>query len=210
MYLPKHFAVDEPAPLHELIQANPLGLIITTEQGQVFADSVPFLLVKHADSTKLKCHVAKANPLWQRLQQNADVLVVFQGASCYVSPSYYPTKQEHGKVVPTWNYLMVQARGQARVFVDPTSLHEHVSANTTSHETRVGSDWQVTDAPAEYIDNLLKAIVGIDITVNQLQGKFKVSQNGGAADRDGVAQHLSKQADPDSKTIAQWVVRADQ
>jgi transcriptional regulator len=209
MYLPSHFAVSDPQPLRDLISANPLGTLITQAQDEVFADAIPFLLTGQdgttAQQATLTCHVARANPLWQRLQKNPRALVVFQGASSYISPSYYPSKAETGKVVPTWNYVVVQARGTAQVKTDAAWLHEHVSTNTNNHEARIGSNWQVTDAPADYIDTMIKAIVGVVITVEQFQGKFKISQNRPAVDRLGVVAKLTAQPDQSSQTMAQWV-----
>jgi transcriptional regulator len=205
MYLPAHFAVLESAPLLQLIAENPLGLLITHAQGQVFADSIPFLLVHSGTEATLECHVARANPIWQRLQQDANALVVFQGVSSYISPAYYASKKEHGKVVPTWNYLVAQARGKAQIHDDPGWVHAHVSRNTQNNEAKIGSDWQVTDAPPDYIDTLLKAIVGVSIPISALVGKFKLSQNVKPADRQGVVSALQQQSNQASKTMAQAV-----
>jgi transcriptional regulator len=208
MYLPAHFAITDTAPLYDLIQTDSLGLLTTQENGQVFADPIPFFLTQLNDKAVLHCHVARANPVWQRLEKNAHAMVVFQGPTSYVSPSYYPSKKEHGKVVPTWNYAVVQARGQAKVMHDPAWLHAHVSANTNRHESRVGSDWKVTDAPTEYIDTMLKAIVGLVIPVEQLIGKFKVSQNQPRANRLGAAEALRKHTDEHSQLMAQLIEQA--
>jgi len=192
MYLPKHFEESRAEVLHELIRAHPLGLLVTLTDAGLQANPVPFML--DADPAGgpgiLRAHVARANPLWRETRSDVEALVVFQGPQAYVSPSWYPSKAEHGKVVPTWNYVMVQARGTLRAVDDPAWVRAFVTRLTTRHEAVQAKPWAVADAPPDYIDATARAIVGLEITLSALVGKWKVSQNRSAADRAGVASGL--------------------
>ena len=193
MYLPRHFAEDDLATLHALIRAHPLGTWVTRGDdvpGGITADHVPFML--DADHGVLRCHVARANPVWQRVAANPDAasLVVFQGADAYITPSWYATKREHGKVVPTWNYATVHVHGVARVIDDAAWLRALVETLTTKHEAPRAQPWAVSDAPEDYVDALLRAIVGIEIPIASIVGKWKVGQNHPAANQRGVADGL--------------------
>ena len=191
MYLPKHFEETRAEVLHQLLRAHPLGLLVTQPGGELRADSIPFMLdAQRGPHGTLVAHVARANTLW-REAADGQALVVFQGAQAYVSPSAYPSKAEHGKVVPTWNYIMVQARGRLRAIDDPAWLHALVSRLTERHEASRAVPWEVSDAPLDYIWQMLGAIVGIEIQIEAITGKWKVSQNRSAADRDGVARTLA-------------------
>jgi transcriptional regulator len=168
-------------------------LLVTQDDGGLLqANTVPFLL--DADPAGgpgiLRAHVARANPVWRESRGDAESLVVFQGPQAYVSPSLYPSKAEHGKVVPTWNYVMVQARGPLRVIDDSAWVQALVTRLTERHESPRAEPWAVTDAPDDYIATMLRAIVGIEIVLSSLTGKWKVSQNRSAADRAGVARGL--------------------
>lgn len=193
MYLPSHFAQTDPAALHALIREQPLAtLIVPTPEGPT-ADLVPLELDLADDGrATLRGHVARANPLW--LQAGATVLAVFHGPQAYVSPGWYASKREHGKVVPTWNYTLVQARGVLRAVDDAPWLRQLVGRLTTHHEATQAAPWAVDDAPADFVQQMLRAIVGIEIAVETLQGKWKVSQNRSRADRDGVADGLGAHA----------------
>jgi transcriptional regulator len=219
MYLPAHFEESRPEVLHALIRAHPLGLLVTQDAaGALSADSVPFALdvpdapgVDPADPIGggpgiLRAHVARANPLWRTARGDVDVLVVFQGPQAYVSPSLYPGKAAHGKVVPTWNYVSVQARGRLRAVEDAAWLHAFVSRLTERHEAARAAPWAVTDAPADYIQTMLGAIVGIEIVLSALTGKWKVSQNRSAADRDGVARGLHADGHAEAELLAGRIV----
>ena len=192
MYLPAHFEESRIDVLHRAVQQHPLGLLVAHDAaGGLTANSVPFLIdAEPAPRGTLRAHVARANPVW-REAAGAEVLVVFQGPQAYVSPGWYPSKAEHGKVVPTWNYVMVQGRGRLRAVEDAAWLHALVSRLTATHEAGQRRPWAVTDAPPAYIDTMLRAIVGIEIELTALTGKWKVSQNRSAADRDGTAEGLA-------------------
>ena len=194
MYLPTHFEEKRPEVLAELVRAHPLGLLITQDAGgELAANSVPFVL--DADPAGgpgiLRAHVARANPLWRAARTDRDSLVAFQGLQAYISPSFYASKAEHGKVVPTWNYIMVQARGRLRAIDDAAWLHAFVTRLTDRHEAPRAQPWAVTDAPDDYIETMLRAIVGIEIVLTAITGKWKVGQNRSAADRAGVARGLA-------------------
>lgn len=217
MYLPSHFAEQRPGVLHKLIDDHPLGLLITLAGAGADADAsaglqanpVPFFL--DADRAGgpgiLRAHVARANPVWREARADVEALVVFQGAQAYVSPSWYPAKAEHGKVVPTWNYVTVQARGALRAIDDAAWLRAFVTRLTRHHEAAQAKPWAVTDAPPEYVDSMLRAIVGIEIVLSSLVGKWKVSQNRSVADRTGVVRGLRGREDSPtaSNTMADWV-----
>ena len=192
MYLPKHFEETRPEPLHELIRTQPLGLLVTLNDAGLQANNVPFVLDPDPAGGPgiLRAHVARANPVWRDTRGDVEALVVFQGPQAYISPGWYPSKTEHGKVVPTWNYIMVQARGTLRAIDDPAWVHAFVARLTTRHEATQSKPWAITDAPPEYIDTMTRAIVGIELTLTALTGKWKVSQNRSAADRAGVADGL--------------------
>ncbi len=194
MYLPAHFAEHRPEVLHRLIGEHPFGLLVTqsASNGALVADGVPFVLDEDPAGGPgiLRAHVARANPLWREARTDLDSLVVFQGAQAYVSPGWYPTKAEHGKVVPTWNYIMVQASGRLRAIDESAWLNAFVTRLTDRHEARRAEPWAVTDAPTPFVDTMMKAIVGLEIVLSSLEGKWKVSQNRGVADRIGVAEGL--------------------
>lgn len=207
MYQPKQFAVSESATLHAAMRVHPLGTLVTLQDGELVADEVPFFLdpTPSADHPNglLKAHVARANPLWHRHDASKQVLVIFKGPQAYVSPSWYPTKAEHGKVVPTWNYIVVQASGHLmQKDGDPAWLRAQLDALTQSQEGKRPAPWQVSDAPADYIAQTMKAIVGIEISIRSLTGKWKVSQNQPAVNREGVVRGLSEDAISTSSTTA--------
>jgi len=192
MYLPKHFEESRAEVLHELIRTHPLGLLVTLADAGLQANPVPFILDTDPAGGPgiLRAHVARANPLWRETLSDVEALAVFQGPQAYVSPSWYPSKAEHGKVVPTWNYVMVQARGTLRAIDDPAWVRAFVTRLTTRHEAAQAKPWAVADAPPDYIEATARAIVGLEITLSALVGKWKVSQNRSAADRAGVASGL--------------------
>ena len=196
MYLPKHFAEDDIAEMHALMRARPLATLVSHGPDGLDANHVPLLLADAAPHGKLQGHVARANPLWQPGRVTGEVLVVFHGDESYISPSGYATKAEHGKVVPTWNYTAVHAYGELRVIDDPDWIFAQVSALTATSEAALPQPWAVTDAPADYIGKMLGAIVGIEITITRLLGKWKVSQNQPAVNQASLIAALEKAGDP--------------
>ena len=190
MYLPKHFEQNDAAVLAAAMHAHPLAtLIVATSEGPT-ADLIPLEFHPEVGAHgTLRGHVARANPLWRAA--GAAVLAVFHGPQAYVSPNWYPSKREHGKVVPTWNYTMVQARGTLRAIEDAPWVHTLVTQLTDRHESTQAAPWAVSDAPDDYVQQMLRAIVGIEIELRSLVGKWKVSQNRSLSDRQGVAEGLA-------------------
>ena len=184
MYLPAHFAQHDAPLLHALMREHPLATLVTMQDGEPSADHVP--LEFDVATQTLRGHVARANPLW-RAAGGPPVLAVFCGPQAYVSPSWYASKATTHKVVPTWNYTVVHARGTLRAVEDAPWLHGLVSRLTDHHEAPRDTPWAVSDAPDDYVQQMLRAIVGIEITVASLVGKWKISQNRSEADRLGVA-----------------------
>jgi transcriptional regulator len=192
MYLPRHFEQNDPDALQTLMREHPLATVVThAGDGSLTANHVPLVYDPEAgEHGTLRGHVARANPLWREAPSGSAVLAVFQGPQAYVSPSWYASKTETGKVVPTWNYAVVHAHGTLRVIDDAAWLRDFVNRLTDTHEAGRAAPWAVSDAPADYVEQMLKAIVGFEIAVTRLAGKWKVSQNRQAADRDGVARGL--------------------
>lgn len=188
MYLPRHFEQTDPATLQALMREHPLATLVTVTPDGPCADLVP--LEYDAATQELRGHVARANPLW-RHADGQRVLAVFNGPQAYVTPSWYPSKAETHKVVPTWNYTTVQAEGTLHAEQEAPWLHALVSRLTAWQETPRAQPWAVADAPDDYVQQMLRAIVGIRIPVQRLLGKWKVSQNRSEADRDGVAAGLA-------------------
>lgn len=209
MYLPSHFEETRSEALHALVRDHPLGTLITQDRrGALQADAIPFVLDASAGGPGvLSGHVARANPLWRETRDDVDALVVFHGAQGYVSPGWYPSKAVHGKAVPTWNYIVVQARGRLRAIDDREWLRAFVTRLTERHEARQAKPWHVSDAPADYLEKMLGAIVGIEIALTSLVGKWKTSQNRDAADRAGVVAGLNalalRDADESARALAE-------
>lgn len=197
MYIPASFRETRIKKLHELIVSHPLGLLITHGDGGIEASPVPFLL--YADEGEygvLRAHLARANPHGKLLAGNAECLVVFQGPEGYVTPSWYPSKAATAKAVPTWNYATVQVRGNVAVIEDAAWLRRQLDDLTQMHERPRPQPWSVGDAPPAYLATQMKAIVGIEIPIARIEGKWKMSQNKDAADRDGVVAGMHAEADP--------------
>jgi len=183
MYVPDHFREDRPDVLHDAIRRIGFATLVTTGME---ANHLPMLL----QDGVLRGHVARANPVWKA--GGGAALAIFLGPHAYVSPSWYPSKAETGKAVPTWNYLTVHTRGHIRWIQDAAWLHVHVAGLSDAHEAGRAEPWAVTDAPAAYIDSLVRAIVGFEIMIESLEGKWKLSQNRSAADQGGVRDGLER------------------
>lgn len=193
MYQPFAFREERLEALHASIRAHPLATLITAGTGGLIANLVPFTLVDAVDKGTLRAHVAKANDQVDALKAGAETLVVFQGPEAYITPSWYPSKKEHGCVVPTWNYVVVQARGIPRVIDDPAWIRAQIADLTSRQENRRSEPWKVDDAPEAFIENQISAIIGIEIPILSLEGKWKVSQNRSAANRQGVCEGLQNE-----------------
>ncbi|VVM87783.1 Protease synthase and sporulation protein PAI 2 [Pseudomonas fluorescens] len=203
MYNPSSFAIKELNELQEQILATRLATVITHGEHGLQASHLPLLLrPDQGPNGTLYGHFARANPQWKELQNGAEALVIFAGADAYISPGFYPSKAEHGKVVPTWNYVAVHAYGSAEVFTEAERLLNLVSALTDRHEAGRDQPWKVADAPADYIDGMLKAIVGFALPIQRLEGKRKLSQNRSAADIAGVREGLAASPDAHDRALA--------
>ena len=203
MYLPSHFEQHDTEALRALMREHPLATLVSLQADGPTADHVP--LEFDAATRTLRGHVARANPLW-RVAGGQAVLAVFCGPQTYITPSWYASKAATHKVVPTWNYAVVHAHGTLQVIEDAPWLHDLVSRLTRHHESPRAQPWAVSDAPDDYVQPMLRAIVGIQIPVDRLVGKWKVSQNRSAADRQGVAQGLALEAqNPQAAAMARLV-----
>lgn len=208
MYMPPAFEENDPDVLWGIVKAHPLGLMISRDGEGVLANPIPFEVTKADGKTVFTAHLAKSNPQWRDLA-GQNVLVVFQGANTYVTPQWYESKREHGKVVPTWNYAVIQVRGTVRLIDDRDWLLAQVNRLTDHHEANVGqgASWKVSDAPDDFIQSQIKGIVGIEIDVTQLTGKLKTSQNRPVPDRAGVAAGLEASGGEQNTRMAGLVRR---
>ncbi len=191
MYQPQHFREDRLEVQQALIRAHPLGLLITAGADGLMANAIPFLIDCSRGALGVaRAHLARANDQWRELAEGAECMVVFQGPQAYVSPSWYPTKKATGKVVPTWNYAMVHIWGRPRVIDDDNWLGDQIGALTDRHEGDRPEPWRVEDASAPFIAAQMRGIVGLELPIDRIEGKWKVSQNRNEADRLGVARGL--------------------
>ena len=206
MYLPAHFEETRVEVLHDLMRVHPLATLVTLTTDGLEANHIPLEIhPEPAPFGTLRGHIARANPLWRELSSDVNALAIFQGANRYISPAWYPSKAETGKVVPTWNYAVVHAHGRVRFIEDHVWLRQLVERLTDHHESKRSEPWSVSDAPADYIDKTLDAIVGLEIPIDRLIGKWKVSQNRPAADQAGVVEHLLREDDESSRAMADLV-----
>ena len=208
MYVPRAFAQTDVKALHKQMLATPLPVVVTHGSQGLIASHVPLLLNPDEGACgTLYGHLARANPHWQALAEGSEALVIFAGEQAYISPSFYPSKAVHGKAVPTWNYLAVHAYGQAEVFDDAERLLALVSRLSHKHEAERPEPWAVSDAPGDYIDSMLKAIVGFRLPITRLDGKRKLSQNRDAADQAGVRQGLLGNSNPQDHALAHLMAK---
>jgi transcriptional regulator len=191
LYLPEHFRESRPEVLQSFLERHPFATLVAQTAHGLTANHIPLRArLEGSGGGVLRGHIARANALWRELAPGAPVLALFSGPDSYVSPNWYPGKREHGKVVPTWNYATVHVDGHIRFIEDAAWLRAFVSELTDTHEALQPAPWRVSDAPPDYIDGMLKAIVGLEITVTRVQGKFKGSQNRPAPDREAVREAL--------------------
>jgi len=206
MYLPSHFEETRVDVLHQLVRARPLATLVTLGAAGLNANHLPFELdTEPLPNGTLRCHVARANPVWRDYSLGTEALVIFHGPQVYISPSWYETKKQSGEVVPTYNYAVVHAYGALRIIDDRAWLRGLVMRLTERFESANSAPWRVSDAPEDFIDKQLGAIVGIEIPVTRLAGKWKVSQNRPALDRAGVVEALSEIAGADGLAVAQMI-----
>jgi transcriptional regulator len=194
MYVPVHFKEDRVPVLHDAIRTYGFGTLVTSSEQELDASHLPMLLdPEPAPLGTLLGHVARANPQWQRAKPGFQALAIFLGPNTYITPSWYPTKQQTGKVVPTWNYLAIHAYGTISFYDDAAALRDHVGNMTDTHEASRAAPWAVSDAPADFVKNMLGAIVGFRLLITKLEGKWKMSQNRPDQDVSGVLEGLARE-----------------
>ncbi|MCQ2031579.1 FMN-binding negative transcriptional regulator [Stutzerimonas zhaodongensis] len=209
MYSPAAFRIDDLTDMHEQIEATPLAILVSHGPQGLSASHLPFLLDRGAGKYGvLRGHFARSNPQWQDLAGGAEVMAIFPGASAYVSPGYYPSKVRDHKAVPTWNYVTVHAWGHAEVFDEPTRLRELVRELSDHHERDQPQPWSLADAPADYLDAMLRAIVGFELPIERIAGKQKLSQNQSVENRAGVRDALAASPMPSANEIARLMARS--
>jgi transcriptional regulator len=208
MYIPKDFALESAAEAHALMRAHPFAILVTADQSGPLATHLPTVLKVDAACPlgRVECHVARANPHWRSLGQG-EALMIFQGPEAYIRPGWYPSKAEHGKVVPTWNYAVVHAYGRLQAVEDQAWLLAHVTELTNQQETPFAQPWATRDAPESYLAQLARGIVGLTLTMTRLEGKAKMSQNRPHPDRAGVVRGLNARGLGDDAAIAALVAR---
>jgi transcriptional regulator len=194
VYVPDHFRESRIDVIQAFVDKHPLATLVANTTDGLTANHIPLQSTLHTDGTGLlRGHIARANSLWRRLENDAAVLAIFTGADTYVSPNWYPSKQEQGKVVPTWNYATVHLKGTIRFIDNAPWLRDFVGKLTDIHEQPRTHPWHVTDAPDDYIEGMLRAIIGFEVKVSSTVGKFKGSQNRSTADRGGVGAGLREE-----------------
>ncbi|REE23298.1 PaiB family negative transcriptional regulator [Paraburkholderia sp. BL27I4N3] len=212
MYMPAHFEENRPEVLHRLIAEQPFGALITNGPNGLDANHVPFEFEVPSTAAEthgiLRAHVARANPVWQEAAANPEALVIFQGPAAYISPNWYPSKHEAHRQVPTYNYMVVHAHGRIAVRDDESFVRGLVARLTRKMEAGEPVPWKMGDAPADFISQMLGAIVGIEIEVTRLVGKWKLGQNKAADDRRGAAETLLARASDEQKAIGQAMLNA--
>ena len=206
MYIPPSNAETRPEVIFDFIAAHPLGALVTSStSGELFATHLPWLVDRTlGEHGTLRGHIARANPHHRSFRgaEEGQALVIFSDNDAYVRPGWYASKAEHGRVVPTWNYVAVHAYGTLRFIDDPAILRQLVESLTARHESVRPEPWHVTDAPDEYVQQQLKAIVGVELTITRLEGKWKMSQNRPAADIDGVVRGLGQSSEASDRAVA--------
>jgi transcriptional regulator len=208
MYTPRYHALTDTARMHDHIARHPLGAWVCTADEQLVANHIPFVLDRdHGTHGRLLGHVARANPVWRALNQGVPAVVMFMGPNAYITPAWYPGKLSHGKVVPTWNYVTVHARGVARAVDEPGWILDMLHRLTDAQEAPRGSRWKVSDAPAGYIEQMIRAVVGIEIPIDRLEGRLKLSQDEDHEDRLGTVEGLMALSETPAQELAALVLK---
>ncbi len=205
MFQPPIFQEERQDVMQELIVAHPFATIVSSATGPLTADHVPLVLKSETGKPRLQGHLAANNPLFRETHEPFEVLTVFQGPQTYVTPSWYASKQEHGKVVPTWNYVVVHVRGQLQFTREPEWLLRHLDDLTNQHESHRQEPWAVSDAPSNFVQRQLRGLAGFEITIEDMVGTWKVSQNKPLKDWSGVKAGLEEDAAPDAEKMARLV-----
>jgi transcriptional regulator len=206
MYLPKIHEETRLDVLHSLIRQHSLGTWVLANETELNVNHIPFVLdSSRGEFGTLFGHVARANPIWQTPTTALPSVIIFRGPQTYITPSWYPSKHQHGKAVPTWNYAVVTAHGHPEYIEDPAWLYDHLSHLTDANEASQALPWKIGDAPQEFTEKLLSAIVGVKIPLQRIEGKWKTNQNRQEADKIGVIAGLLEKGDDDSVAMASLV-----
>src|SRR3954470_24315753 len=205
MYLPDHFRVEDVPEMHALMRARPFATVVSAGPAGLCANHLPTVLKDEGPYGVIECHLARANPHCRDLADGSEALMIFQGPEGYITPNWYPSKAEHGKVVPTWNYAVVHATGRPEVMTEKGWLLRHVTELTAQQERTEAKPWLLSDAPDSYIDVMLRGIVGFRFVITRLEGKWKMSQNKEIKDREGVVRGLNTRATSDDLEMAELV-----
>jgi len=208
MYTPKYHALTDIAAMQSHIDQHALGAWVCTADNRLVANHIPFVLDRqHGPHGQLLGHVSRANPVWRALANGAPSVIMFMGPNAYITPAWYPSKKTHSKVVPTWDYVTVHAHGVARSVEEPSWILDMLNRLTDAQESGRSNRWQVSDAPADYVAKKLRAIVGIEITIDQLEGRLKVSQDEEREDRLGTVEGLMQEFSAPAQALAGMVLR---
>jgi len=202
MHLPDHFRVEDVAEMHALMRGRPFAALVSAGPSGLYGSHLPTVLKDEGPNGVIECHLARANPHWKDLAAGGEAMMIFQGPEGYITPNWYATKAQTGKAVPTWNYAIVHAYGRPEVMKDKEWLLRHVSELSDQQERTEAHPWKVSDAPASYIDVMLRGIVGFRFAITRLEGKWKMSQNREPQDRVGVVGGLKARATGDDLAIA--------
>jgi len=205
MYRPDHFRVDDVPAMHALMQTRPLAALVSGGAAGLYATHLPTVLKEDGPFGLVEFHLARANPHWKALAEGDEALMIFQGPEGYITPNWYPSKAEHQKVVPTWNYAVVHAYGRPEVMQDADRLRRHVGELTAQQERSEAQPWAVTDAPERYVEMMLRGIVGFRFAITRLEGKWKMSQNREMQDREGVVNGLARRGVGEDLEVAEAV-----
>ena len=205
MYRPDHFRVDDVPAMHALMRARPLAALVSGGAAGLYATHLPTVLKEDGPYGLVEFHLARANPHWKVLAEGDEALMIFQGPEGYVTPNWYPSKAEHQKVVPTWNYAVVHAYGRPEVMQDADWLRRHVGELTAQQERNEAQPWALTDAPERYVEAMLRGIVGFRFAITRLEGKWKMSQNREMQDREGVVNGLARRGVGEDLEVAEAV-----
>jgi len=206
MFKPPMFVEEREELIHNLIRSNSFGTLICMVDGELAADHLPLLFKPElGEKGVLHAHISKGNPLWTKHQGGQEVMVIFQGTHHYISPSWYASKAEHEKVVPTWNYAVVHVHGTIKIIEDHDWLLNHINEQTDKNEQHYDTPWKVSDAPEKFINGQLKGIVGVEIEITRFDGKWKMSQNKNAADKKGVVKGLSDESNENAKKMSEMI-----
>jgi len=207
MYQPDDFHVEDVSEMHALMRARPFATLVSSGSAGLYASHLPTVLKDEGPCGVIECHLARPNPHWKDLAEGNEALMIFQGPEGYITPNRYPSKAQHGKAVPTWNFAVVHAYGRPEVMKDKDWLLRHVTELTAQQESSEAKPWAPSDAPATYINVMLRGIVGFRFAITRLEGKWKMSQNREVQDRVGVVKGLSARATGDDLEIAEVVSR---